>query len=164
MSASYPPLPDEIVELVQGGVSLLTGTCGDDLVPECVRGVGLRVWPGACQLTVLIPQATGAQTIANLRQNGRLAVTVAQIPTHRSLQVKGKVRAIREGDAQDRELSDRYLPSFRAALAHIGIPEGVTQGITNWPLWAVDLEIEQVFAQTPGPVAGVKMPLATGRA
>ena len=53
VTATFPPLPDELVELIQGGVSLLTGTCSAVLVPESVRAGGLRVWPGACKLTVL---------------------------------------------------------------------------------------------------------------
>ena len=162
MSGSFPPLPDELVALVQGGVSLLTGTCSPDLVPECVRGAGVRVWPGACRLTVLMPKATGEIAIANLRANGRLAVTMSQVETHRTVQVKGRTLAIRDGDEADRELSTRYGAAFRASLSWVGIPEGITRGLTLWPVWAIDLEIEHVFAQTPGPVAGVKMPLPAG--
>lgn len=162
MSATFPPLPDELVEFVQGGVSLLTATCSPDLVPECMRAAGLRVWPGACQLTVLLPKATGDISIANLRANGRLAVTMSQIQTHRTVQVKGTVLAIREGDDADRALFERYAPGLRASLAHVGVPERISRRLKLWPAWAVDLEIVHVFAQTPGPVAGARMPLAPG--
>ena len=36
------------------------------------------------------------------------------------------------------------------------------RGLTLWPAWAVDLDITHVYAQTPGPLAGVRMPLASG--
>jgi hypothetical protein len=161
-AASFPPLPDDLVTLVQSGVSVLAGTCSADLVPESVRGVGLRVWPGACRVTVFMPKATAEIALANLRENNRLAVTISEIATHRSLQLKGTTFGIREADEADRELVMRYSEALRASFAWIGIPEGVTRCLTVWPAWAVDLEIAQVFSQTPGPVAGAKMPLAPG--
>ena len=147
---------------VQGGRSLLMGTCSPDLVPESVRASGLRVWPGACHLTVLMPKATGEIAIANLRANGRIAVTMSEIETYRTVQVKGSTLEIRDGDEADQELAMRYGAAVRASLARVGIPEAVTRGLTLWPAWAIDLEITHVFAQTPGPLAGVRMPLAEG--
>lgn len=159
MLPSYPPLPDELVALAQQGVSLLVGTCSPDLVPESVRAAGLRVWPGACQLTVLMPKATADVAIANLRANARLAVTIAEIETHRTVQVKGRVLAIRDGDEAERALSSRYSTLLRASFGWVGIPEGITRGLATWPAWAVDLDITHVYMQTPGPVAGQQMPL-----
>ena len=163
MSASFPPLPDELVTFVQGGLSLLAATCSADLVPECQRIAGVRVWPCACKVTVMLPKATGEIMVANLRANGRLAVTLSQIQTHRALQMKGTVFGIRDADETDHELIERYAAGLRASLAWVGVPEGVTRGLSLWPAWAVDMEIQQVFAQTPGPVAGVKMPLPAGQ-
>lgn len=161
-SPSFPPLPADLVAFVEGGVSLLTGTCSRDRVPESVRSTGLRVWPCACKLTVLLPKATSEIAVENLRENGRIAVTASQIETHRTLQVKGAVIAVREGDEDDRVVAQRYAPRLRKALAYVGIPEGVTRGLALWPAWAVDVEIVHVFAQTPGPLAGLRMPLASG--
>ena len=162
MSASFPPLPDELVTFVSGGVSLLSGTCSKDLVPESQRIAGVRVWPCACKLTVMLPKSTGEIAVANLRQNGRIAVTMSQIETYRTVQVKGTVFAIRDADEADRELVERYAAGLRAALAWVGVPEGITRGFALWPAWAVDFDIVHVFSQTPGPVAGVKMPLPAG--
>ncbi|HEX5060499.1 MAG TPA: hypothetical protein VFV99_14125 [Kofleriaceae bacterium] len=163
MSASYPPLPPELVTFAEGGVSILVGTCNRELVPDCVRGMGVRVWPGASGLTVLLPAATAAASIANVRDNPRLAVTLSHIPSHRTIQVKGKVIAVRDGDDADRELATRYREKLADDLAFVGQPAANTLRLGIWPCHAVDLEIEVVFAQTPGPVAGVKMPLQTGR-
>jgi hypothetical protein len=141
---------------------MLSGTCSADLVPEAQRAAGVRVWPGACRLTVFLPKSTGEISIANLQQNGRLAVTMSQIETHRSVQLKGNVIAIRDADEADRAHVERYAAGLRASFAWIGVPEGVTRGLNLWPAWAVDMDIVNVFAQTPGPVAGVKMPLPAG--
>lgn len=144
-------------------MSILVGTCNRALVPDCVRGMGLRIWPGASQLTVLLPAATAAASLDNLRDNPRLAVTLSHIPSHRTMQVKGAVLAVRDGSEDDRQLAIRYREKLADDLAFVGQPAANTLRLGIWPCHAVDLEIEVVYAQTPGPVAGVKMPLQTGR-
>jgi hypothetical protein len=140
---------------------MLVGTCSAALTPECVRAVGVRVWPGACQLTVLLPKVTAAVSIANLRENARLALTLAEIPTHRTVQIKGRVLAIRDGDEDDRALANHYRAMLVDEYAHIGQTAANTSRLSVWPCHAIDLDIEVVFAQTPGPHAGEKMPLAS---
>jgi len=155
-------LPDELVEHAHDGVSCLVGTASADQIPDCVRGAGVRVWPGACQLTVLIPAATGATAIKNLRENPRLAVTLSKIPTHRTVQVKGTVLAIRDGDESDRAAARAYLEKFAVDLEWAGQPRTLSMRLGFWPCFAVDLEIEVAYDQTPGPVAGNKLPLRAG--
>jgi hypothetical protein len=138
-------------------VSLLVGTASPDLAPDCVRAVGVRVWADARTFTVLLPAATAGDTIANLRSNPRLALTMSQIPSHRTLQMKGRVLAINEGTEADRYFATRYRASLAEELAFIGQPPANTERLGIWPCWAIDVEIEVVFVQTPGPQAGVKL-------
>lgn len=163
MSSTFPPLPPELVAFVEGGRSILVGTCSRRLVPEATRGMGLRIWPGASQLTLLLPTATAAVSIANLRENPRIAITVSHVPSHRTMQVKGSVRAIRDGDEGDRALATRYREQFAEELAIVGQPPANTLRLAIWPCHAVDVDITVVYAQTPGPVAGTTMPVPTGR-
>jgi hypothetical protein len=101
-------------------------------------------------------------SIANLRANPRLAVTLSHTPSHRTIQLKGGVLAIREAGEDERALAMRYRALFAADLAFLGMPATHTLRLGLWPCHAVDMAIDQVFAQTPGPVAGVKMPLPSG--
>jgi len=156
---AYPPLPEDLVEFAHGGRSLLVGTCNKERLPDCVRAMGVRVWPDACRLTVILPAATGATSIANLRDNPKIALTLSHIPTHRTIQIKGKVLAIREGTEEDRELAIRYRELFIPEIAWAGMPATTTRRLGVWPCFAIDVEIDVVFSQTPGPVAGAKMPL-----
>ncbi|HVK87468.1 MAG TPA: pyridoxamine 5'-phosphate oxidase family protein [Kofleriaceae bacterium] len=160
MAPSYPPLPPDLVEFVQGGRSLIVGTCSAALEPECVRGVGLRVWPCACKLTLLIPNEPGAQTIANLRETGRVAITLSYVPTLKTIQLKGRVLAIRAGDEADHALARRYRELFAPELAFAGMAPAHTSRLAIWPCCAVEIDLDVVYAQTPGPTAGEKLPLA----
>src|SRR5687768_5786715 len=118
---------------------MLVGTCGVDLAPDCVRAAGVRIWPDACRLTVLVPHATSATSIANVRANPRLALTLSQIPSHTTIQIKGKVLEVRAGDAADLDLAIRYRVELADALARIGqLPRNGLR-LHVWPAWAIDL-------------------------
>lgn len=121
------------------------------------------MWPGACQLTLMIPAATGATAIANLRANPGIAITLSKIPTYRTVQVKGKVLAIRDGTDDDHAAARAYLEKLSADLEWAGQPRTVSMRLGIWPCFAVDVEIEVVYVQTPGPVAGNKLPLQPGQ-
>jgi hypothetical protein len=150
------------VAFAHTGISVLIGTSDPTGAPDCVRGTGVLIWPGGSRLTLLMPQVTGVTSIANLRVNPKLAVSISEILTARTMQVKGTVLAIREGSAEDRAHARQYVELFSDQLALIGQPPELTRRFGSWPLWAIDLEIEAVFAQTPGPSAGAKMPDVVG--
>lgn len=157
MTASLPPLPPHLVTFSEAGRSLLVGTCSAELAPECVRAVGVRIWPDASHLTVLLPKATAATSIANVRENPKLALTLSEIPSHRTMQIKGAVLAVRDGSDADHELAKRWRTAFAHELGYVGQPVEATERLGIWPCWAIDLAIEAVFAQTPGPAAGTKL-------
>lgn len=122
-----------------------------------MRAVGVRIWPDASHLTVLLPKATAAASIANLKDNPRLALTMSEIPSHRTMQIKGAVIAVRDGGDADHELARRWRTAFSHELGYVGQPVEVTERLGIWPCWAIDLAIEAVYAQTPGPTAGTKL-------
>ena len=153
----FPPLPPELVTFAESGVSVLVATRDAALRPDAVRAMGVRVWPGASQLTVYLAAATSAQAIANLRDNGRLALTVSEMTTHVTVQIKGTVREVREAREDEREIVERYRAMFSDELAVVGLPPRISTRLSCWPAFAADLEIAEAFTQTPGPGAGDRL-------
>lgn len=153
----YPPLPPDIVTFVESGPSILVGTRDQELVPDAVRAVGLRMWAGSSRLTVYLAAATSGRAAANARANRRLAITVSHPPTHRTYQIKGTVLDVRDAGADDRAVIEKYIEDFADVLHSVGLPRHFTRRMARWPALAVDLDIGEVFAQTPGPGAGSRM-------
>jgi hypothetical protein len=153
----YPPLPPDLVAFVEAGPSMLVGTRDAERRPDAVRAVGVRVWPGASQLTVYLAAATSKRAVVNARSTGQLALTMSHPPTHRTYQIKGAVLDVREASSDERAVIDRYIDDFAEVLASVGLPRHLTRRLTAWPAFAVDLDIAEVFAQTPGPDAGSRM-------
>lgn len=154
------PLSPEVVSFLESGLSVLVGTRDARLRPEALRAVGARVEAGGAELTVFLPAATSARTLANLHDNGRIAVCFSRPMDHRSLQVKGRLVALSEGDAAERAAIERYVQALAACWQEIGVPPAVPRRLARWPAHAARLRIEEVFVQTPGPGAGAPLQAA----
>ncbi len=163
MPPLFPPLPPEQVALAHTGVSILVGTTGPDRIPAGVRGVGLTIRPDRCGATVFLPEATSAVCRENLTRDGRIALTFCRMATHYTIQLKGKAIAIRAARDDERPTIERYIEMFAEKLAEIGSSSLITRRMTRWPATAIEFEIAEVYAQTPGPDAGCRMPLAEPR-
>lgn len=154
---SAPVIPKEIAELFESGVSLLIGTRDAKLVPEATRGCGAVVHACRTQLTVFIPDTAGRIALANLKDNGKIAVNFSSVLDHKALQVKGKLVDTRPAREDEREILLRYHAAFTEVLYLVGIPRSVTRLLDDWPCTAVTFEVTDIFHQTPGPGAGERL-------
>ena len=152
----------EVAAFLESGVSLLVGTRDSRLVPEAIRAFGARVESGAEEATVFLPVAPAARTLANLRENSRIAVCFSRPGDHRSVQLKGGVVSIREADETDRTAIDRYRQLLSEALRAVGVPPRLSRRFAHWPAMAVRFRVQAVFVQTPGPGAGAPLTAAQG--
>jgi hypothetical protein len=144
----------ELAEFIESGISVLVGTRDARLRPDCVRAAGVRADPGAGTLAVFLPAATAERALANLADNGRIAVTITRAIDHRSLQVKGGALEVRPSTADERREIERYLDLLAADWGHVGVPRQATRSMNHWPAFTVTLRCEALFEQTPGPGAG----------
>src|SRR5215468_2123239 len=90
------PLCDEVVELLASGVVMSVGTRDAALVPECVPAMGSRVNRDRRTLTVFVPSALVGATLANLEDNGQVAISLTRPSDEKSIQIKGRSRGVRE--------------------------------------------------------------------
>ena len=147
-------LSPELVQFLESGVSMQVGTRDSCLVPEAVRAVGARVVGSGPEVVVYVPVATGARTVDNLGENGRIAVCFSRIEDHRTIQLKGRVLEVRSATGEERATIDRYRAAFGENLAFVGMPPRLSFRIASWPCHAVRLRVETIWVQTPGPGAG----------
>lgn len=147
-------LPKELVELVEGGASIVVATRDEALRPECLRAAGAEVSTDRATLIVYVPSELAARTLANLEHNGAIAVTFSQISNHRTLQVKGKLRTLRRTRRNERVVQERWLAAFAEQLHMTGFSRRIARRFRYWPSVALELEIHELFMQTPGPGAG----------
>lgn len=147
-------LEGRLLQFVQGGISVLVGTVDGEGIPACCRAVALAPRDPAGVLTVYVPVATGAETVANVATTRRIAVACSHPIDHSSVQFKGTTREVRLAQPSEEALVRERLDQFGDVLAGIGLPKAVTGAITHWPSFAIDVVVEEIFNQTPGPHAG----------
>jgi len=148
------PLTPEIVDFVESGVSTLVGTRDANLRPHGVRAMGAIVSSDRRRVTVFLPTVTSARALADLRDNGAIAITFSRPSDHQGIQLKGRVVGTRPATDEDRFVQERYRAAWFEQLHMIGVPRATSKRWAHWPAIAVELEVDALFLQTPGPGAG----------
>jgi hypothetical protein len=140
-----------------GGVSLIVGTVDAEGVPTCCRAFALTTRDNFETVTVYVPAATGQETMANVATTRRVAISCTKPVSHSSIQIKGVTRGVKLAPPEDEAFVTQRLHEFADVLDLLGLPRKVTHRIAHWPAFAIDVSIEQLFDQTPGPRAGTPL-------
>lgn len=137
-----------------GGTSVLVGSADSNAVPACCRGIAVSTDSTLARATVYVPVATSRDVIANAATTKRLAVMITRVVEHLGVQLKGSVEAIRMAGDDEGPFVRRRLQEFAEVVDEIGLPRRIFLSVSHWPAFAVEIAVEEVFDQTPGPRAG----------
>lgn len=144
----------EIARFLAGPVLMTLGTRDRASRPMIGRGSGIWTTGDRSLVCVLISARVWPETLANLRDNGMLALTAVQPADYRAFQMKGRA-AIRAATAAEQARAERYVEATRAFLLGLGVPAPLTD---HWlcarEVVTAELVVAGVFEQTPGPRAG----------
>ncbi len=139
------------------GMSVVVGTVDAAGTPVSCRGLALTSADDLATLTVYVPLATSQETIANVATTHRIAVTATYPLDNSSIQMKGLASAARLARDDEAPSVRAGLESFSDVLETIGIPKRVTKGINWWPAFAIEMRVQEIYEQTPGPKAGTRI-------
>jgi hypothetical protein len=145
---------DEVLSFLRGGKSLVIGTRDPQLLAECGRAVGLRAAADRQHVSVFLPEPTGQRTLANLRDNGQIAIGLSHPPDHRSLQLKGQVLALTPASEEELAFVRGYMSELGASLDAVGLPARVLARVNYLPCIRAHVRVDEIYLQTPGPDAG----------
>jgi hypothetical protein len=139
------------------GVSVIVGSVDALGNPAVCRAVGLRSNDELATATVFVPVATSRQTIANVAMTRRLAVVTTHPISHCATQLKGTVEATRLARADEESFVNDHFDSFGGVLNTIGYPARLTRSVVRWPAFAIEMRVEEIYEQSPGPKAGTRL-------
>ena len=154
-------LTADTVRFFEGGCALIVGAVHPDGSPYATRGWGAQVLDAERgRLRLLL--STLDRTAAELLRDGRpIAVTGADVPTLRSMQLKGTAAAIEPATDDDRARTAAYQEAFFGDIAASdGTPYEVVRLFAPPDVVACMIDVVEGYDQTPGPGAGG--PLAPG--
>jgi hypothetical protein len=153
-------LTAEVLAFLERGGSLMVGTRNADLVPELVRAWGARVSRDRRSMTLCVARAASARTLANLQDNGRLAITCARPFDSNAIQLWGRCLGTGAANRQDLAAVQTHRDAFARANEGIGVPRPFVEALWQRELAGspamvrIRFAADRVFNQTPGPDAG----------
>ena len=148
------------VDLLEGGSALTIGTVRSDGVPHAARAWGLDLLAHDPMRVRVLLDAHEAGTIENLEAGASVAVTATSVPTFHSVQLKGTSRGVTETADGDAERFSGYTQAFYADIeAADRTPRQLVERLSPGDLVVVELDITDVYDQTPGPGAGRELGL-----
>lgn len=150
-------LPAELVDFVESGVSMLVGTRDAQLRPEALRASGCIVAADRTRLSLLANVETARRTVANIEAGSPIAITFNRPIDHRTVQVKGRCHGVRRGGPGEDEVARRYIAVFGDALYQVGLSRAFVRRMRVAPCVVVEVEVCELFEQTPGPAAGRRL-------
>lgn len=144
----------ELATFLSSPVMIILGTCDAHGSPDIGRGVGARVDGDSGLLEVILSSWQWPGTVANVRDNGRAAITFARPKDYLTYQIKGPAQIV-EPDTQALGLSSTYIDEITRVLCELGLERRhIAHWLTQRDAVTIRLSIETVFDQTPGSKAG----------
>ena len=153
----------ELPRLLERHDAITVGARDAAMRPACARAAAFSFPDEADQVTVYVPEATGGDVFVDLEANGAIAVVFDEIPTHHTIQVKGRVTRMRPAEERERPVVEHRVTEYFTQVEAFGGPPDVIRKRRWWPCRAVTFLVTDVFEQTPGPKAGTPLVLEAGR-
>jgi hypothetical protein len=148
---------ERLRKCVEPGVSVIVGSVDAAGNPSCCRAVGLRSDDGLATVTVFVPVVTSSDTMANIAATARLAIVTTHPISHCATQLKGVVERTRPARDDEEPFIVEHFAGFAGVLNTIGYPLRVTRSIAHWPALAVEMRVDEIYEQSPGPKAGTRL-------
>jgi hypothetical protein len=151
-------IPPKIIRFLEERASVgFAGTRDGKLVPRGHRLSGWQIDGSGRTITVFVPASWTTGLVEALRSNGQMAITLEEVGTHETYQIKGRYLGDRAVRPDEIDIATRARERFVKALLAMFSGEPVAtmlRASVPSPSLAVEVEVREVFLQTPGPDAG----------
>jgi len=149
-------IPGMILKFLQDrGAIAVSGTRDANRVPHVHYVSGWDVEPDQQTIRCSINRAYLDYLFSSLEDNGQFSLTVEQIGTHETYQLKGNYAGQAEANDADFAAHQRIAERFAKAVSMLfGLSEDHCRAFISSPSVIVRFTVREIFLQTPGPGAG----------
>jgi hypothetical protein len=149
-------LPDEVLDFIQSGVSVIVGVVGADGRAQAGRALATRIVSGGA-IRLMYPEEGNAAITISAQSGGPIAVTFSAPISHRTIQLKAASSRLEQLEPEDRTNVDAQMDAFAGVLRALGFPPSFVQSFCanrSKSISVLSFVPEAAFEQTPGPGAG----------
>jgi general stress protein 26 len=148
-------IDDALKEFMEAGVAGMVGTVNAAGRPQTNYAWGTRIHPDGHTVDFFVPSDLADGVVANLRKSPKLALTVVDPVSYRSVQLKGTFVRVANETEEDKAWVARHKQAFEVTTMLVGDPPDVITGfIPTGAMTRFSFEALMGFDQTPGPDAG----------
>ena len=147
------PIEDALKDFIESDVATIVGSAESPERPQIAWGWAPRV-AGEGVVEVFLDAERAERTIANLHKNPRIAITMAQPVSYRSVQLKGDFRDVGPPSEADKAYVQQRREGFLSACVLVGDPPEAIRNLWLDDVVRIAFSVDQAFDQTPGPDAG----------
>jgi len=110
-------------------------------------------------VTALVARQFTDRLVESLQDNGQMALTVEEFPSHETYQLKGRYLRHRPLEPEDLHAIERIRVRLARSIKPIYPEAGdnLLRTFTLPPSVAVEFEVREIYLQTPGPGAGTRV-------
>jgi hypothetical protein len=154
-------IPPKVIRFLnETANAAFAGTSTRNLVPAGYRVSGWHVDSAGRTLTALMPEPFAASFVEAVRENKTVAFTFEDLTTAETYQLKGQYVSHRPVTSAEADSTNRTRDQFARHLSQLYQDprvESVVKASIALPTLAIDVEVREVFVQTPGPGAGARI-------
>jgi hypothetical protein len=146
-------IPQEVIDLTNGPYFGHVGSCDGNMIPMARQCWGVDI-KATDVISIYVVAAQFEPMLKNFQHHGRITVALTDPNDHTSYQMKGqflKARAMAEDEAG---LQQQYRVKLANVISTLGYPKEIAERYAHHADLAIEIEVEQIFNQTPGPGAG----------
>lgn len=154
-------IPDHIYEFHQNNsLGFVLGTRDESLQPNVSKPFNAVISDDKKHITFFMNEADFGLHEGNFNSNGKIALSVGQVPSHESYQFKGEYRSHRQATEEEGQEVYSALQRFGSGVVALGFPPEMLEMFNDLrvlPAIAVTFEVNEIFEQTPKPGTGNKI-------
>lgn len=151
---------DTLAFILSHGVSAYVASADTSHRPHACRAFGCRPWTDGHAFVTWVDTDAGAKLLAAVASTARLAFTVTEPESCRTVQIKSVDATIVPVDSADFARITAHQDGFARGAVAIGYPEDVMRAVVQArfnELAAIRFTPSAVYGQTPGPGAGAAL-------
>jgi hypothetical protein len=150
-------LEPDVVALLESPCATFVGTVDGEGNPAAAQAMGATVIEDGTRLRVIL-NAEETQVLENLADTGAVALGATDVPTLRSLQVKGRAVLVEPVTVADRLRTDAYLADYFETISQTdGSRVDLLRRLVPRDFVALVMTVDELYDQTPGPQAGASL-------
>ena len=143
-------IPQEIIDYTNGKYFGYTGSRDENLIPMVRRCWGVKLGPSSDVMIIYVVKAQYEQMLRNFQHNGRITVSLADVPDFRAYQLKGQFIKARDMAADEVIFQQQYRERPKAVMVeYFNFSEALAERYVYYTDLAIEFKVEKIFDQTP---------------